>query len=321
MFRLGEYMRSDAESWQAAKERAAQANSWFTPEFIDLAANHIAENWLDEKQLSEWIARYPQSAAVKELGLVMAGNIPLVGFHDFLCGFLSGHRMALKLSSKDSVLIRHLAAKLEEWDPAVAERIAIREMLQGCDAYIATGSNNSARYFEQYFAKYPHIIRKNRTSAAVLTGKESPEDLQELAKDVFLYFGLGCRNVTQLCVPEGYDFTKLLDAFGIYADMIQHHRYKNNYDYHLAIFLLNKVPYLTNESVILVENELPFSAPAVVHYRYYKEREAMIKELEANDEIQCIVAEGKTGFGKAQWPGLGDFADGVDTMAFLAGLK
>jgi hypothetical protein len=251
----------------------------------------------------------------------MAGNIPLVGFHDFLCGFLSGHTIFMKLSSKDEVLLRHLIEKLIEWEPEVAAQIHIADNLKNCDAYIATGSNNTARYFEQYFGKYPHIIRKNRTSVAILEGDETEDELYALAKDVFTFYGLGCRNVTQVCVPRGYDFATLQQVFQRYDEYILHHKYKNNYDYHYAIYLLNRVPHISNGSLLMVENELPFSAVSVLHYRYYDDMQALARELEQRNDIQTIVGRGFTPFGAAQVPSLSDYADGVDTMAFLCSLR
>jgi hypothetical protein len=250
----------------------------------------------------------------------MAGNIPLVGFHDFLCGFISGHKLLLKLSSKDTVLMAHLIKKLSEWEPAVLRQVHTAEMLKGCDAYIATGTNNTARYFEQYFGKYPHIIRRNRTSVAVLDGTESDEELSALGRDIFTYFGLGCRNVTQICVPQGYDFTPLLRTLEAYRGFVDHNKYRNNYDYHLALYLLNRVPYLDNGSLLLVENSLPFSAVSVLHYRYYDDPEAILNEFRGSPDIQAVIGHDAIPFGTAQRPGLNDYADGVDTMAFLCGL-
>lgn len=318
--RLGHYMQGLDEAWETAQQRAVQANGWFTPGSITQAVGNIVSRFLQADALQAWIAPYPVATAPKKVGMVMAGNIPLVGFHDFLCGFMSGHRLLLKLSGKDEVLLKHLVEKLMEWEPAVAGQVTIADNLKGCDAYIATGSNNTARYFEQYFGKYPHIIRRNRTSVAILDGSETAEELYRLADDIFTYFGLGCRNVTQVCVPQDYDITKLMDACNKYADMIHHHKYKNNYDYYLAIYLLNKVPYLSNDSLLLVENALPFSAVSVLHYRRYDDKNALLQELSSSEDIQCIVGHGQTAFGAAQSPSLSDYADGVDTMAFLAGL-
>lgn len=320
LVQLGQYMQSEDPDWQATKERAVIANPWFTPEHIDMAVDRIAGTFLQREALSSWLAAYPIPERQVTVGIVMAGNIPLVGFHDFLCGYLSGHRLMLKLSSKDEVLLRQLLRKLGEWDTGLAEQVQLADMLKGCDAYIATGSNNSARYFEQYFAKYPHIIRKNRTSVAMLDGTETAEELAGLGRDIFSYFGLGCRNVTQLCVPEEYDFTPLLQVLERYGDFMHHHKYRNNYDYHLALYLLNKVPHLNNGSLLLVENALPFSAVSVVHYRYYQSKAAVLSELQESQEVQAIVGHGLVPFGEAQCPALNDYADGVDTMAFLCSL-
>jgi len=318
---LGQYMLSDDDTWQLTKELAINNNGWFTPGNIELATSNIATQYLDADKLNTWVASYPmQNVRPGHVGMVMAGNIPLVGFHDLLCGFIAGHRLSVKLSSKDTMLMKHLIEKMAEKEPSIAEQITIAEVLKGCDTYIATGSNNTARYFEQYFAKYPHIIRRNRTSVAVLDGSETEEELSQLTDDIFSYFGLGCRNVTQVCIPQGYDITKLIDACNKYADLIYHHKYKNNFDYYLAIYLLNKVPYLSNNSMLVVQNDVPFSAVSVLHYRYYDDKADIIAELQNSGDIQCIVGKGLLPFGQAQNPGLADYADGVDTMQFLTGL-
>jgi hypothetical protein len=247
----------------------------------------------------------------------MAGNIPLVGFHDFLCVFLSGHLAFIKPSSKDDVLIKHLVNKMAEWNSEVNSLVQFAEMLKGCDAYIATGSNNTSRYFEYYFQKYPHIIRKNRTSVAVLNGNESNEELEHLADDVYQYFGLGCRNVTKLYVPKDYDFVPLLKAFKKYDHLIDIQKYKNNYDYNLAILLLNKRYYMTNGSILMVEDPSYFSPISQLHFEYYFDEKEIEKKLHDNEAIQCIVNDENTGFGKAQKPSIWAFADGIDTMKFL----
>lgn len=318
--KLGQYMRSDDETWQEVQLRAKVANPWFTPEHIALAADNIAHHFLQKDVLREWLGNYKLPAQPKLVGIVCAGNIPLVGFHDLLCVFITGHKALLKLSSKDTVLMQHLLYKLAEWEPATEQYLQTGDVLKGCDAYITTGSNNTSRYFEQYFAKFPHIIRKNRTSVAVLEGDETDEELNRLADDVFLYYGLGCRNVTQLQVPEGYNFERLLLAFKKYEDYIHHHKYKNNYDYHLALYLLNKVPYMTNESVLLVENELPFSAVSVVHYQYYSQLAPTLERLSLSNDIQAVISRKTIPFGEAQRPSVNTYADNVDTMAFLCGL-
>lgn len=317
---LGQYMSGNSDSWETAKDRAVQGNQWFTAAHIEIAVKNIVSGFLQEEKLTEWTHSYTLSATPKVVGITMAGNIPLVGFHDFLCGYLSGHNMRIKYSSKDQILLPHLIDILSESDETIKEQIQASEMLKNCDAYIATGSNNSARYFEQYFARFPHIIRRNRTSVAILDGTETDTELRSLADDVFLYFGLGCRNVTQVCVPEGYNFQLLFDAFEPYKEYINHNKFRNNYDYYLAIYLLNKVPYITNDSMLFVENPFPFSAVSVLHYRYYADKEALFNELKENQDLQCVVGKGFVPFGAAQIPALTDYADGVDTMQFLCSL-
>ena len=318
--RLGNYMREGSEAWQAAKRMAVIQNAWFTPESVGLAEEHITQEYLNKEKLQSWIAQYPLPGAPKKVGIVMAGNIPLVGFHDFLCGFLSGHQLLLKLSSKDTVLMAHLIKKLSEWAPEVLEQVHIAEMLKNCDAYIATGSNNTARYFEQYFRKYPSVIRRNRTSVAILDGNEGQDELMNLGKDIFSYFGLGCRNVTQVCIPEGYDLHNFLRTMEAWSGLNDHNKYRNNYDYHLALYMLNRVPYFDNGSLLMVENDLPFSAVSVLHYRYYSDAESLATELRASTDIQAIIGHYGLPFGTAQRPSLSDYADGVDTMAFLCSL-
>lgn len=320
LVKLGNYILEDGEGWQAAKYAAIAQNGWFTPDTINMATNHIAQIYLNENNLLEWLSHYHLPGDLKKVGIVMAGNIPFVGFHDFLCVFLSGHKMLVKLSSKDTALMTHLFRKLADWEPAVVEQVHTAEMLKGCDAYIATGSNNTARYFEQYFGKYPSIIRRNRTSVAVLDGSETKKDLMALGEDVFSYFGLGCRNVTQVCVPNGYDFTPLLSTFEAWTPLNDHHKYRNNYDYHLALYMLNRVPYLDNGVVLMVENALPFSAVSVLHYRYYSDRDSLLNELRTSSDIQAIVGKGGLSLGSAQQPRLDDYADAVDTMHFLCTL-
>ncbi|MFI5196232.1 MAG: acyl-CoA reductase [Chitinophagales bacterium] len=317
---LGKYMGQNSLEWMDAQDRAVRANAWFTPAHISLAIENIVDQFLQKDKLQQWINHYILPKHIKTIGIVMAGNIPLVGFHDFLCGFVSGHRLLLKLSSKDEVLQKHLLDKLTEWEPEVAQQVQIAERLNNCDAYIATGSNNTARYFEQYFGKYPHIIRKNRTSVALLDGSETDQELSLLADDVYMYYGLGCRNVSQVCVPRGYDFERLLRIFNKHNDYADLNKYKNNYDYHLAIYLLNRVPYMSNESLLMVENELPFSAVSVLHYKFYDNKEKLIEQLTHSNEIQAIIGKGFVPFGASQKPALSEYADGVDTMEFLCGL-
>ena len=320
LIKLGEYMLGESEDWGRAKEKAYGENNWFISEFVNLSVVTIAQNYLQPQHLDTLIHTYnlpPENLDPKKVGIVMAGNIPLVGFHDFLCAFITGHIAFIKPSSKDEVLIKHLVNKLAEWDAEVSLVVQFGGMLKGCDAYIATGSNNTSRYFEYYFQKYSHIIRKNRTSVAILTGKETKHDLEKLADDVYQYFGLGCRNVTKIYVPKDYNFESLLGAFKKYDHLIDHNKYKNNYDYNLAILLLNHRYYMTNGSILLVEDNSFFSPISQLHYEFYEGKNPVQKKLHDNAAIQCVVSDETSGFGKAQHPNICEFADGVDTILFL----
>jgi hypothetical protein len=319
LIQLLKYLEENGEEWQAIKAKASNHNPWFIPGFIDSAIKNIGSAFLQKDKLKQWAAHYhlDDNIGGQHIGLVMAGNIPLVGFHDFLCVFISGHRQTIKLSSRDGILLPHLVQKLYDWEITVTKYVSFAEMLIGCDAYIATGSNNSARYFEQYFSKYPNIIRRNRTAVAVLTGKETVAELSKLSDDVHLYFGLGCRNITKIYVPPGYDFVPLLKAFDCYAYFSDHHRYRNNYDYQLSVALMNNIYYMTNGSTLLIENNDIFSPISQLHYSFYEDPGVLVKELSENPDIQCIVGYGGIAFGQAQSPGLLDYADGKDTMQFL----
>lgn len=322
--KLGEYILSDDENWSVAKEKASYENPWFIPEFVNFQLRHIADTYLNTQKLQEWISRYnmpAENASPRNVGIVMAGNIPLAGFHDFLSAFISGHRQTIKPSSKDQELIKAIINQLIAWDPAVQEYVSLAEQLKGCFAYIATGSNNSSRYFDYYFNKYPHIIRRNRTSAAILTGNETLADLEALADDVYLYFGLGCRNVTKIYVPEHYDFLPLLESFKKYDWIFDNHKYKNNYDYQLAIMIINRVYYMSNGSLLLQENKGLFSPISLLHYEYYTDDSAVEHSLINNTDIQCVVGKKYVPFGKAQKPALDDYADKADTLQFLLNLK
>ncbi|MFY0254602.1 acyl-CoA reductase [Chitinophaga sp. 30R24] len=323
LVRLGQYLAAKGPELEAVKERAYNANGWFIPSFIDNALENITRYFLSPAPLQQWLEGYPTIAAArtpKTVGIVSAGNIPLVGFHDWLCGFMSGHRVKMKLSSKDEILMKHILEKIGEWYPEEAHQTEIQDMLKHCDAYIATGSNNSARYFHYYFSKYPHIIRHNRTSAAILTGKESAEELSALADDVMMYFGLGCRNVTKVYTPVNYDFAPLLKALEKYSYLMDYHKYKNNYDYNLALLLLNNSPYMSNGSILLQEATSLFSPLSVLHYSFYIDMAQLQQELSGEEILQCLVGKDFTPFGYAQQPSLSDYADGVDTMKFLLAL-
>lgn len=321
--KLGNYLLQNNEEWQDVKQRAYRENPWFTPEFIDIATKNIACSFLNEQLLKDWLTHYPalnHPLSQKTVGLVMAGNIPLVGFQDFLCVFMSGHKQQIKLSSKDEVLMRHLLIKMAEWDADFKNQVSVVERLRDCDGYIATGSNNSSRYFDYYFGSKPNIIRKNRTSVAVLNGKETTEELEALAKDIMLYFGLGCRNVTKLYVPEKYDFIPLIEVLKDYNYYLDFHKYHHNFDYQLAILIMNSKVYMNSGALLLIENEDLFSPISRVNYSFYKEAAELKNILASNGDIQCVIGKGFIPFGQSQSPSLMDYADNIDTMSFLQSL-
>jgi Acyl-CoA reductase (LuxC) len=321
--RLKSYMLSGNKEWQLARDSAFYYNSWFLPAFIDLAVTNIAVQYLDPEILTDISHKYAIPEGTKSdqktVGIVMAGNIPLVGFHDFCCVFLSGHKQLIKLSAKDNVLLKHLVETMTSWNPAISNLVNFADKLSGCDAYIATGSNNTARYFHQYFARFPHIIRKNRTSVAILDGTETPDEIGKLADDIQEYFGLGCRNITQVWVPEGYDFLPLLHALKKYDYLADSHKYKHNYDYVLTINMMNNKAYMTNDSIVISPQTSPYSGIANLNYAYYTNKDEVTHQLNP-EEIQLIAGHGFTPFGKAQCPGFTDFADGIDTLEFLSKL-
>lgn len=319
MVSLGEYLKKNNAEWKKIKQKTYWNNPWFITEFIDNATNQIAENFLNKNKLLQWANYYhiDDNIIPKQTGIVMAGNIPLVGFHDFLSVFIAGHYQRIKMSSKDNILLDHLIQILHGLDKNIAQYITIDQMLKGCDAYITTGNNNSSRYFEYYFSKFPHIIRKNRTSVAILTGQETSDDLEKLSDDIHLYFGLGCRNVTKIYVPPGYDFIPLLSAFNKYKYFSDHHKYRNNFDYQLSILLLNNIPYMTNGSTLLTENANLYSPISHLHYEFYETAKNIEDKLYNDQDIQCIISRNFMAFGIVQKPGLYSYADGLDTMQFL----
>ena len=333
---LGDYLRtsSDDPDLQAVITKAHAENQWFTEANIRQSLSAIADNMLSKDALESWSSQYPDHAPghpERTVGLIMAGNIPLVGFHDWLCVFAAGHRAKVKLSDKDKVLLPFLIKKMGDW---VFESWEYTEFVEEgapigqIDAVVATGSNNTARYFEQYFGKYPNIIRSNRNSIAVLDGNETTQDLLELGKDVFAYFGLGCRNVSKLYVPTGYDFEPLLEALHEYREMVLHNKYKNNFDYNFTLYILNNTPHLNNGCVLLVEHPALTTRIATLHYEFYRDADHLQGLLEPQkNNIQCVVSNAPVSnmealpFGTTQKPGLGDYADGVDTIAFLTTLS
>lgn len=298
-------------------------NNWFTPYHTLQSLKAIVEHFLNEEKLKTWLEKYPHInnfASPKTIGLTMAGNLPLVGFHDLLCVLITGNHAVIKQSSKDNLLLPYVLQHLFSVNDYFKNQISYSEMLKGCDAYIATGSDNSARYFDYYFGKYPHIIRRNRTSVAVLTGDETGEELQLLCDDIFLYFGLGCRNVSKLIVPMDYDFTKFLETTKRYNHFNNLAKYKNNYDYQLTLLLMNQQPYWSSENLLLVETEKLHAPISVVYFERSDDATKTLAAIAPTD-LQCIVGKDYLPFGKAQQPELWDYADEVDTMEWLMNLK
>lgn len=317
LLKLKSHILSNDPSWEVCKSKATIANPWFTDTFINKAIYAIAHQYLQEHSLIDFAKKFNHTSHSHTIGLIMAGNIPMVGFHDFLCVYLSGHAMKIKFSSKDNVLMPYIVEFIKQYDSENAGNISCDERLTGCNAYIATGSNTSMLYFKKYFASYPHILRGNKTSVAILDGSETEDELALLADDVHLYFGLGCRNITKIYVPQGYNFEKLLSAFSSKYDYLKHHnKYRNNYDYQLALCMINQVYYMTNGSILLVENQAEFSAVSVLHYSFYDSK----SDILFSQDIQGVVGKGYLPFGSAQNPTLTQFADDVNTIDFLNSL-
>ncbi len=337
--RLGELLRetfvegkspSATQHLRQTAEEAERYNGWFTPDYVIRALAALGES-LKEEKLRKWVSGYAEAFAAfktpKTVGVVMAGNVPAVGFHDFLSVLMSGHRLQARLSSDDNRLLPAISRVLVDIEPAFAEFIAFtEETLHDFYAVIATGSNNTSRYFEYYFGKYPHIIRKNRNGVAVLTGEEPAGDLQALTEDVFLYYGMGCRNVAKLFVPEKYDFDPLLKVLASRKEVVENHKYFNNYEYNKAIYLVNRRHHFDTGNLLLVEDEKFASPVSVLHYEYYRSPDTLRNHLMVNGgQIQCVVTGAGflnhvVPFGKSQSPELWDYADGVDTLAFLLSL-
>ena len=306
---------------------ASAKNAWFTDDSLAMAFDGIL-HFLNRDTLTDWLGRYQITNESKNVGLVLAGNIPLVGFHDFLSVLLSGNKAKIKPSSQDSVLLKFISDSLIEINAEFDNQITYVDKLTGIDAVIATGSDNSSRYFKKYFKDIPHIIRKNRTSVAVLNGKESESELALLGNDIFSYFGLGCRNVAKVYVPKGFDMTKLLDALESHQEVRNHPKYFNNYEYNKAIYLVNRVQHLDTGYALFKESIDIVSPLSVIYYEEYKDLDTLENKLASHSKkLQCIVSNtaiNKTitvPIGKSQFPDIDDYADNVDTMEFLCSLK
>jgi len=324
---LGEHLLSNDNRLQEIIEEASYQNPWFTRENVSRAILAIAEN-LTVPALSLWVSGYAVDHAPKKtVGLVLAGNIPLVGFHDILCCLLCGFSIQLKLSSNDKLLIPYLLDKLQAIEPeGFSNKIRYVERLADVDMIIATGSNNTSRYFEYYFRNIPHIIRKNRNGVAILTGKESPIELNALGHDIFDYFGLGCRNISKIYSPKGYDYSPFFEAIESFSAIGNHYKYHNNYDYNKSIYLVNGDEHLDNGFLLLKKDTHIASPLAVVFYEEYDNAAALQDTLlKKQEEIQCIVGTSKLSgintipFGQSQKPALSDYADGIDVLEFLVG--
>ena len=304
-----------------------QLNGWFTKDNVILAIDGVVQ-MLKEDDLNKWLENYDQNQLnekeVNSIGVIMAGNIPLVGFHDFLTVLISGNRIQVKMSSSDNTLLKKVGEVLIDINPDWSAYIQFITKLENFNAVIATGSDNSSRYFEHYFGKYPHIIRKNRTSVGIVHSNDNKSDLVELGKDVFQYFGLGCRNVSKIYFPKAYNMDEFFGA--IYEDhqgVIDNNKYANNYDYNKAVYLMGQHDLLDNGFVLLKESEDLNSPVGVLHYEFYDSFDQLEKDLTTNaNNIQCVVSSKNTPidtleFGEAQKPKVWDYADGVDTMDFL----
>lgn len=311
--------------------KAKGANPYFTVENCIKSIDNIVSNYLNESKLNNWIEKYSKNYSPSDIvvGIIAAGNIPFVSMHDVIACLVAGTKIKIKLSAKDQVFMQYFIELLLKIDSSLADRIEIVERLKDFDAVIATGSDNTSRYFDYYFKKYPHIIRGNRISIAVLDGKETDKELQLLTEDIFSYFGLGCRNISQIVIPQEYDFRPLIKIINNYwSDLNNHHYYRSNLDYYRTIFLMNKTAIIDCDFVNMVENESPLSSISTLHYLKYQNIEECQNHLKKYEsKIQCIAAnenlkiENSVSFGETQSPTLNEYADNVDTLAFLLNLK
>lgn len=315
-----------------AINRTEKENPWFTRQFQLINLSSWSQ-MLEKEKITKWIGNYPdlreRGHEPKKVGLVLAGNIPLVGLHDIICVLATGNIAITKLSSKDRIIYPEIKKILTEIDPSFAEKWILLEEspLKDMDAVIATGSNNSARYFEYYFGKYPSIIRKNRNSVAILEGNETPEQMKALADDIFLYFGLGCRNVSKIFVSEDFKPDQLYENIEHYSWLSLHNKYANNYDYQRAILLVNRIRFFDNGFLVLKEDPSLYSPVGSVYFSTYSSLEEIKLRIENDrDKIQCVITgneifPGRVSFGRSQFPALNDYADNIDTMNFLINLS
>ena len=321
---LGDFVLKNPVSLQEIVNKTFIYNTWFTIDNINQALQNIAIEFLHREKLENWISGYGSKITThdtKTIAIVAAGNIPMVAFHDILCVLISGNKLQLKLSEKDQYLLPFLLEQLINIEPDFNELISIQFKLEKFDAIIATGSNNTAKHFAYYFGKYKNIIRRNRNSVAILTGEETKEDIENLGHDIFDYFGLGCRNVSKIFVPEKYDLYSLKDGLTKHIGVNQHNQYMNNLDYQRTLYLMNQTPLIDIDFINIVENNSLHSPISCLHVERYKTLEDVKKNIaEQTENIQCVVGKGYLEFGKSQQPGLSDYADNVDTMEFILNL-
>ncbi|GAA4176807.1 MULTISPECIES: acyl-CoA reductase [Sphingobacterium] len=322
--KLGELLKKQPEDLTQIIQLAQHKNPWYTVKNVESALLAISSN-LTQERLNHWLQAYPDSESAKTVGLILAGNIPLVGFHDILCVLISGFKAKIKVSSDDAGLTTCVLNSLKQIEPAFEAAFEIVDKLKDFDLVIATGSNNTARYFDYYFGSKPHIIRRNRNSVAVITGQESPAQLEALGHDIFDYFGLGCRSVSKLFIPKDYAVAHFFEGIAGFKDVSEHYKYNNNYDYNKSIYLINGDKHFDNGFLLLKQDQRAASPLSVVYYEEYNRLKDVENELNQQAEnIQCVVSEVQLNiqspvfhFGESQCPALDDYADGINTLDFL----
>lgn len=324
--KLGTQLDQSDERLDAAIRKTHQHNRWLTEENTRLMLTAIREELLDEEKLKHWANQYsiPEGQASKKVGLVMGGNVPLAGFQDLLCVFVAGHHAVIKLSEREKYMMPYLIDVLTEIEPAAGHYFSIVERLKDFEAIIVVGGNEDASHFQTHFQKYPNIIHKRRTSVAILDGQETDEDFKKLGKDAFRYFGLSSRNISKFYLPEGYDFVPLMRNWERYSDLIEHNKFKNNYDYNYSLLLLNNIPHYSNGSILLQENVALYARIASLNYEFYTKKETLIEQLKEREaDLHYVVSKtaidglDTVSFGTTQNLSLHSYADDIDAMNFL----
>lgn len=298
--------------------RVEASNNWFTPKYTAKALLAIAYEFLEEDKLRKWLGNYTIANPKETIGLILAGNLPLVGFHDILCTYFCSDSVLIKPSSKDSIATDRVLKLWFEIDKDWENRCKIVERITTCDRIIATGSSSSFQYFEYYFKKFKHILRQNRSSIAILKLNTSESEIEALMDDIFFYYGLGCRNVSKLVIERGFELARIFEAAEKYNSCFEHSKYMNNYDYQRTLLLLNKIEHLSNNFLMLREDKSLFTAISVVNYEYFESENEINTILDSHKkDLQCVIGSDFIPFGHSQSPSLMDYADGVDTIQFL----